>query len=86
MLDDLQHGDKHSHHNSFNFFSGFQEDVEFGRTVNFLDADFDADYLISIPLDLGHLNMTMLLVSFLLSVGDAGVGRSAGRIAYFDYT
>jgi hypothetical protein len=43
-------------------------------------------HLISIPLYLGHLNMTMFLVSFLLSVGEAGIGRSAGRIAYFDYT
>ena len=55
MLDDLQQGDKHSHHNSFNFFSGFQEDVEFGRTVNFLDADFDADFTYGAAFDFNSI-------------------------------
>jgi hypothetical protein len=36
-----QQGDKH---NSLNFFSGFQDDVEFGRVVDFLDANFGADF------------------------------------------
>ncbi len=36
-----QQGDKH---NSLIFFSGFQDDVEFGRVVDCLDADFGADF------------------------------------------
>jgi hypothetical protein len=40
-------------------------------------------HLISIPLVLGHLNTTMFHVSFLLSVGDADLERSEGRIVYF---
>jgi hypothetical protein len=31
-------------HNSLNFFSGFQDNVEFGRVVDFLDANFGADF------------------------------------------
>ena len=41
-------------------------------------------HLISIPLDLGHLNTTIFHVSFLLRVGDADLERSDGRIKYFD--
>ena len=41
-------------------------------------------HLISIPLVLGHLNTTMFHVSFLLSVGDADLKRSDGRIKYID--
>ena len=33
-----------SNRGAFNFFSGFQEDVEFGHTVDFLVADFVADF------------------------------------------
>jgi hypothetical protein len=38
---------------------------------------------ISIPLALDHLNMTMFHVSILLSIGDADLERSDGRIVYF---
>jgi hypothetical protein len=41
-------------------------------------------HLISIPLVLGNLNTTMFHVRFLLSVGDADLERSDGRIEYFD--
>jgi hypothetical protein len=41
-------------------------------------------HLILIPLVLGHLNTTMFLVSFLLSIGDADIKRSARRIVYFN--
>jgi hypothetical protein len=30
--------------NLFDFFSGFQDDAEFGHVVDFLDADFGADF------------------------------------------
>ncbi len=39
-----QQGNKNSNHNSFDFFSGFQDDVEFVHTVDFLDANFGADF------------------------------------------
>ena len=35
-----QQGDNHS----FAFFSGFQDDVNFGHTVKFLDAKFGVDF------------------------------------------
>ena len=87
MFGNLQ--EQGDHPNSFDFFSGFQDDAEFVHVVDFLDAGFDADFgtgmhLISIPLVLGHLNTTMFHVSFLLSVGDADLKRSDGRIEYFD--
>ncbi len=36
-----QQGDSH---NFFDFFSGFQDDAEFGQVVDFLDAGFGADF------------------------------------------
>ena len=35
-----QQGDNHL----FDFFSGFQDDADFGHTVNFLDAEFGVDF------------------------------------------
>ncbi len=32
------------HTNSFDFFSGFQDNAEFVHVVDFLDAGFDADF------------------------------------------
>jgi hypothetical protein len=36
-----QQGDNHK---LFDFFSGFQDNAEFGHVVDFLDADFGADF------------------------------------------
>ena len=36
-----QQGDSH---NLFDFFSGYQDDTEFGHVVDFLDAGFGADF------------------------------------------
>ncbi len=33
-----------NHPNSFDFFSGFQDNAEFVNIVDFLDAGFDADF------------------------------------------
>jgi hypothetical protein len=88
MFGNLQ--EQGDHPNSFDFFSGFQDDAEIVHVVDFLDAGFDADFtygdaLITLPLVLvGHSNMTMFHESFLLSVGDADLERSDGRIEYFD--
>ncbi len=40
-------------------------------------------HTISIPLALDHLNMTMFHVIILLSIGNADLERSDGRIVYF---
>ena len=42
MFGNLQ--EQGDHPNSFDFFSGFQDDAEFVFVVDFLDAGFDADF------------------------------------------
>jgi hypothetical protein len=85
MFGNLQ--EQGDHPNSFDFFSGFQDDTEFVPVADFLGPDsmlilVTGMHLISIPLVLGHLNTTMFHVSFLLSVGEADLERSDGRIDY----
>ena len=42
MFGNLQ--EQGDHPNSFDFFSGFQDDAEIVHVVDFLDAGFDADF------------------------------------------
>ena len=47
-----QQGDNHS----FDFFSGFQDDADFGHTVEFLDADFGVEFTYGDAFDFGSID------------------------------
>jgi hypothetical protein len=51
-----QQGDNH---NSFDFFSGFQDDTEFGHDVDFLNAGFGADLTYHNPARLSTLSASL---------------------------
>ena len=74
---------------SFDFFSGFQDDTDFGDTVKFLDATFGVDFTYGDAFDFESISSWAfeydnVSCGFQLSVGYADAKRSAGRIAYFD--
>jgi hypothetical protein len=68
----------------FDFISGFQEVMDFGKFLILASISLSGTHLILNPLALERSNTTMSRVSFLSSAGYAGTKRSAGLIAYFD--
>ncbi len=77
------------HTHLFDFLDGLQDDMDLGNAFDFFDPDFGAYFTFRDAFDFdsissGSFKYDNVSCEFRLSVGNADVKRSTGRIVYFN--